>query len=81
MLNFMIAGRDTTACALSWSLFELAKAPAVQAKLRAEFESVFDLDPPPAAVDGSADGAAAAAASFSKLQDQVRAPATPTTLF
>jgi len=39
VLNFMIAGRDTTACALSWTLFELAKAPAAQAKLRAEFDA------------------------------------------
>ena len=24
-MNFMIAGRDTTACGLSWTLFELGK--------------------------------------------------------
>lgn len=41
VLNFMIAGRDTTACALTWTLYELAKVPDVQDKLRAEFSDVF----------------------------------------
>jgi len=38
VLNFMIAGRDTTACALSWTLYELAKAPKeCQQRLREEW--------------------------------------------
>jgi len=51
VLNFIIAGRDTTACALSWTLYELARAPEVQAKLRAEFDTVF-ADELGARVDG-----------------------------
>jgi len=27
VLNFMIAGRDTTACALTWSIYELTQHP------------------------------------------------------
>jgi len=54
VLNFMIAGRDTTACALSWTLYELAKAQATTAsggsegeggkvvqRLRQEFGAAF----------------------------------------
>lgn len=41
VLNFIIAGRDTTACALSWTLYELSSAPAVVARLRDEFDAVF----------------------------------------
>lgn len=37
VMNFMIAGRDTTACALSWTMFELLDKPDVQAKIREEF--------------------------------------------
>lgn len=38
VMNFMIAGRDTTACALSWTLYEIGNRPDVQAKIREEFE-------------------------------------------
>lgn len=37
VMNFMIAGRDTTACGLSWTLFELAQRPEVQQRIRQEF--------------------------------------------
>jgi len=36
LLNFVIAGRDTTAQALSWSLFELSRNPEIQNRARAE---------------------------------------------
>lgn len=32
----LIAGRDTTAATLSWTVYELAHYPAVYARLRAE---------------------------------------------
>jgi len=42
VLNFMIAGRDTTACALSWTLYELAKAPReCQDRLREEWTNAM----------------------------------------
>jgi cytochrome P450 len=44
VLNFMIAGRDTTACALSWTMYELTKSPEVQEKVRKEFSSIFTSD-------------------------------------
>lgn len=40
VLNLIIAGRDTTACLLSWTFYVLAKNPSVLAKLREELESV-----------------------------------------
>jgi cytochrome P450 len=41
MLNMVIAGRDTTAQALSWSFFRLCTEAGVQQKLRAEIVSVL----------------------------------------
>jgi len=40
MLNFIIAGRDTTAMLMSWTLFELSQRPDVAARVRAEAEVV-----------------------------------------
>jgi cytochrome P450 len=40
----MIAGRDTTACALAWAFFELAKAPACQQRLRDEWTVAMGPD-------------------------------------
>eukprot|EP00519_Triparma_laevis_P015387 CAMPEP_0182491204 /NCGR_PEP_ID=MMETSP1321-20130603/755_1 /TAXON_ID=91990 /ORGANISM="Bolidomonas sp., Strain RCC1657" /LENGTH=525 /DNA_ID=CAMNT_0024693467 /DNA_START=73 /DNA_END=1650 /DNA_ORIENTATION=- len=40
VMNFMIAGRDTTACALSWTLYELAKNPDVCVKVIEEIKKV-----------------------------------------
>jgi len=37
-LNLIIAARDTTACALSWMFWELARNPEIQAKLCAEID-------------------------------------------
>ena len=36
VLNFIIAGRDTTACALSWASLRLLRAPEVARELRRE---------------------------------------------
>ena len=43
MMNFIIAGRDTTAQALSWLFYELSKSPEVEHKLRQEIQE-FDID-------------------------------------
>lgn len=40
VLNFLIAGRDTTAQAMTWTLFELAQKPRVLECLRSEIASV-----------------------------------------
>jgi len=42
VLNFLIAGRDTTAQATSWCMFLIAQNPEVQAKILQEAESVLD---------------------------------------
>ncbi|MCB9262422.1 MAG: cytochrome P450 [Flavobacteriales bacterium] len=41
ILNFIFAGYDTTASALSWSLFALANQPLVQQKLRKENDESY----------------------------------------
>ena len=40
VLNFIIAGRDTTSNALSWAINFIAEDPAVEEKLRAELEGI-----------------------------------------
>lgn len=40
VLNFLIAGRDTTAQAITWTLFELAQSPNIVQKVRDEVSSV-----------------------------------------
>eukprot|EP00928_Gymnodinium_smaydae_P058217 TRINITY_DN41438_c0_g1_i1.p1 TRINITY_DN41438_c0_g1~~TRINITY_DN41438_c0_g1_i1.p1 ORF type:complete len:552 (-),score=98.61 TRINITY_DN41438_c0_g1_i1:37-1692(-) len=44
VLNFIIAGRDTTACTLSWMFFILATHPDIQKKLQEEIDSKFDAE-------------------------------------
>merc|ERR1719203_198530 len=46
VLNFLIAGRDTTAQALAWTLYCLATHPEAEDKARAEIAEVCgDTDP------------------------------------
>eukprot|EP00299_Pterocystis_sp_00344_P018251 c9118_g1_i2.p1 GENE.c9118_g1_i2~~c9118_g1_i2.p1 ORF type:complete len:532 (+),score=108.04 c9118_g1_i2:182-1597(+) len=40
-LNFILAGRDTTACTLTWAFYMLATNPEVQAKLCQEIDEVL----------------------------------------
>jgi len=40
-VNFIIAGRDTTACAFSWFLYELSKHPDAEKHVVAELEEVL----------------------------------------
>lgn len=46
VLNFLIAGRDTTAQALSWAVFLLIEHPNVEAKLLQELEEVLGTERP-----------------------------------
>jgi cytochrome P450 len=41
VMNFVIAGRDTTACTLSWMFYILATHPEIQRKLQAELDEKF----------------------------------------
>jgi long-chain fatty acid omega-monooxygenase len=41
ILNFMVAGRDTTAAALSWTFYELCKHPTVVQRIIEEAAEVF----------------------------------------
>lgn len=43
ILNFMLAGRDTTATTLAWMVYQLATHPAIERQLLDEFLA-FDLD-------------------------------------
>jgi cytochrome P450 len=46
LLNFFIAGRDTTAILLTWTFYVLAQNPDVSAKVLAEIEQVLGNRPP-----------------------------------
>ncbi|KAJ0239892.1 hypothetical protein HA466_0226080 [Hirschfeldia incana] len=52
ILNFMIAGKDTTAASLSWFLFMLCKNPLVQEKILQEIRDVTSSDERTTDVDG-----------------------------
>ena len=41
LMNFVLAGRDTTACTMSWMFFVLTTQPDVQAKLIEEVDAVL----------------------------------------
>jgi hypothetical protein len=43
----LLAGRDTTACTLSWMFFEISRKPEIVAKLRSEIEEQIGLDKTP----------------------------------
>jgi len=47
VLNMVIAGRDTTACMLSWMFYILATNPEIQKKLQAEIDAKFVSDKVP----------------------------------
>eukprot|EP00978_Attheya_sp_CCMP212_P016468 scaffold43153_cov45-Attheya_sp.AAC.2 len=40
VMNLVLAGRDSTACALSWAMYELTKHPTVADRIREESELV-----------------------------------------
>lgn len=45
VINFIIAGRDTTAITLSWFFFELCRNPQVVEKILEEVSTVLEVDP------------------------------------
>ncbi|CAN8099497.1 unnamed protein product [Discula destructiva] len=45
LVAVLLAGRDTTASSLSWAIYELARHPAVVARLRAEISTVLPRGP------------------------------------
>jgi hypothetical protein len=47
IIAVLLAGRDTTAAALSWTFYELARHPKVVEKLRKEIIQVVGLEEPP----------------------------------
>ena len=44
VMSFIIAGRDTTACTLTWCMYELSRNPEVRRKLDLEVETVVNDD-------------------------------------
>jgi cytochrome P450 len=50
VMNFLIAGRDTTAQALSWAVYNLSRNPEVEARLVAEVTAALPLDKSPGEV-------------------------------
>lgn len=52
LLTFLFAGYETTATALAWTFDYLSRDPALQARLRAEVDAVFDAGPPSASAIG-----------------------------
>ncbi|PFH61903.1 hypothetical protein XA68_15919 [Ophiocordyceps unilateralis] len=47
IINVILAGRDTTAGTLSWTIYELSRNPAMVARLRAEILETVGADSPP----------------------------------
>lgn len=58
VMNVLLAGRDTTACALSWTFYELTRHPKVIAKIKNEVDEVC----------GAGDGAEYSYETISKLK-------------
>ncbi|KAL8403706.1 hypothetical protein RB594_008816 [Gaeumannomyces avenae] len=51
IMAVLLAGRDTTAATLSWTLYELGRHPECVARLRAEIEQVVGFDRTPTYAD------------------------------
>ncbi|PSN64300.1 cytochrome P450 alkane hydroxylase-like protein [Corynespora cassiicola Philippines] len=47
LVSVLLAGRDTTACTLTWTLYELSKQPHIMAKLRKEIVDRIGTERPP----------------------------------
>jgi hypothetical protein len=47
LVAVLLAGRDTTACTLSWTFYELGRHPEVAERLRQEIINTVGLDRPP----------------------------------
>lgn len=51
IVNVILAGRDTTAGTLAWSIYELSKSPQTASRLRAEILKTMGPDRPPTPED------------------------------
>lgn len=51
IINFMVAGRDTTAVALSWFMFEMAKQPDILEKVVADVDAAIAAGDPSGEID------------------------------
>lgn len=51
LVAVLLAGRDTTACTLSWTFYELANHPEIVERLRKEIEATVGLSRPPTYAD------------------------------
>ena len=47
LVSVLLAGRDTTACTLTWTIYHLSKDPKIVAKLRDEIINTVGLDQKP----------------------------------
>ncbi|KAF2012255.1 cytochrome P450 52A11 [Aaosphaeria arxii CBS 175.79] len=47
IVSVLLAGRDTTACTLTWTIYELSRQPHITAKLRQEIINTVGLDAAP----------------------------------
>ncbi|OAP63277.1 hypothetical protein AYL99_02504 [Fonsecaea erecta] len=60
-LNFLSAGRDTTAQSFTWTFYALLRHPEALKRVREEIDSKFEMNPTPTAeqkpLDAAADGA------------------------
>ncbi|KAL2255185.1 hypothetical protein VTK26DRAFT_3910 [Humicola hyalothermophila] len=70
LMTFLAAGHETTASALTWAAYLLAKNPDMQARLRAEVRAHL---PPPTTTTTTTTAAAAAAAAGDVGDDQPHA--------
>ena len=46
LLNFILAGRDTTANALAWTTYELCRHPEIQEQVQVEVDAVLQGEAP-----------------------------------
>jgi len=56
IVNFLVAGRDTTACALCWFFYEMARHPDVESKVIEEVDRLMGHPGSAHSPDTSADG-------------------------
>lgn len=78
-LNFLIAGRDTTALMLSWFFFLLSQHPEVEERVLAELLEVFGDGAGAAAADGAAPPAPPAGAGAETGGSDAQAAGVPST--
>lgn len=67
LMTMLIAGHETTAAVLTWTLFELVRAPEILEKVREEIDQVFvGIESPPTSISESTAASTAAFISTKK---------------